>query len=250
MARRRALTSARQSTPSTSSEFFDSDIQLQQFVIPNVRPTGKHLGVGSYGSVEELDIGGVACAGKKIHEALIQRENVGLHDITRKYVMECKLLSSLRHPHIVQFLGVCLLPGSSIPVLVMERLLISLDDLLEKYRNIPPALKWSVLADVCKGLVYLHNHTPEAVIHRDLSAGNILLNSAMVAKISDLGNARLVEVGQFAKTLSRVPGTLVYMPPEAVYSPEDCDPSKSRYGIGIDMFSFGHLALYTATQVS
>jgi len=38
---------------------------------------------------------------------------------------------ALRHPHIVQFLGVCFLPGSRLPALVMERLMMSLGDLLE-----------------------------------------------------------------------------------------------------------------------
>ena len=49
-----------------------------------------------------------------------------------------------------------------------------------------------MLADVSKGLVYLHNRS-SPIIHRDLSATNILLNSAMVAKISDLGNSRIID---------------------------------------------------------
>ena len=79
---------------------------------------------------------------------------------------------------------------------------------------------------------------------RDLSAKNVLLNSSMVAKISDLGNSRIVDLqpGQLVKTLSRVPGTLVYMPPEAF-------DNSSKYGPRLDIFSFGHLALFTITQV-
>ncbi len=66
----------------------------------------------------------------------------------------------------------------------------------------------------------------------------------MVAKISDLGNSRIVNIqpGQLAHTLSRVPGTPVYMPPEAF-------DNHSRYGPRLDLFSFGHLALYTLIQV-
>ena len=217
---------------------------LRRFVIANVRLTGRQLGVGSYGSVEELDVDGLICAGKSIHETLIERGNFGLENIAQKYVDECQLMSDLRHPHLVQFMGVCFLPDSSLPVLVMERLLMSLDDLLENTPDIPLALKRSILADVCKGLVYLHNHSPP-VIHRDLSAKNVLLNSAMVAKISDLGNSRIVDFrsGQLARTLSRIPGTMVYMPPEAF-------DETSRYGTRLDIFSLGHLALFTVTQVS
>ena len=138
------------------------------------------------------------------------------------------------------------LPNSTLPVLVMECLLTSLDELLECNRNpdIPLSLKMSILADVAKGLVYLHSRSPP-VIHRDLSAKNVLLNSAIVAKISDLGNSRIVsfQPGQLARTLSCIPGTMVYMPPEAF-------DATSKYGPSLDSFSFGHLSLFTITQVS
>ena len=187
---------------------------------------------------------GVVCAGKKIHETLIEQGNFGAENIASKYVEECQLMSDLRHPHLVQFLGVCFLPDSTLPVLVMERLLTSLDDVLEHNPNIPLSLKRSILADVSKGLVYLHSRSPP-VIHRDLSAKNVLLNSAMVAKISDLGNSRIVtfQPGQLARTMSCIPGTMVYMPPEAM-------ETTSKYGPTLDSFSFGHLSLFTITQVS
>ena len=189
-------------------------------------------------------MGGVMCAGKKIHETLIEQGNFGAENIVSRYVEECQLMSDLRHPHLVQFLGVCFLPNSSLPVLVMERLLTSLDELLEHNPDIPLSLKRSILADVARGLVYLHSRSPP-VIHRDLSARNVLLNSDMVAKIADLGNARIVnfQPAQLARTLSRIPGTMVYMPPEAF---EDT----SKYGPSLDSFSFGHLSLFTITQAS
>ena len=217
--------------------------QLQRFIIPNIRPNGRQIGVGSYGSVEEFEFSGTVCAGKKIHETLVDQGNLGRQNITRKYVEECQLMSDLRHPNLVQFLGLCFLPDSSLPVLVMERLLMSLDDLLEHTPDIPLAVKMSVMLDIARGLVYLHTHDP-VIIHRDLSAKNILLNSAMMAKISDLGNSRIVDIqpGQVARTLSCLPGTMVYMPPEAF-------DETSRYGTSLDVFSFGHLSLFTLTQV-
>ena len=152
-------------------------------------------------------------------------------------------MADLRHKHIVQFLGLCFLEGSALPVLVMEQLDSSLDDLLEGAPGLPLALKRSLLADVARGLLYLHTRDPP-VVHRDLSARNVLLTSSLVAKISDLGNARIVNLqpGQLARTLSRLPGTMVYMPPEAF-------EEVSRYGPRLDIFSFGHLALFTLTQV-
>ena len=237
-----------QLTTSHSCTALQTAARLQPFILSNVTQTGKKLGEGSYGCVEVLRINGLICAGKRMYDTLIDSENEGADHMIEKYYNECQLLSNLRHPNIVQFLGICFLhthPTSTanLPVLVMEMLQGSLDDLLENTPDIPLTKKCSILQDVARGLVYLHNRSP-AVIHRDLTARNVLLNSAMVAKIADMGNSRIVNVqpGQLAKTMTRgVPGTIVYMPPEAFELPP-------KYGPKLDMFSFGHLALFTATQ--
>ena len=109
------------------------------------------------------------------------------------------LMSDLRHPNITLFLGLCFLPNCQFPVLVMERLEGSLDDLLETIPKIPWSLKYSILEDVAQGLLYLHKHDPQ-IIHRDLTARNVLLTSGFVAKITDLGNSLIVNIqlGQLA----------------------------------------------------
>ena len=161
--------------------------------------------------------------------------------MVRKYLQECQLMSSLRHPNITLFLGLCFLPETQLPLLVMELLETNLDDLLEYMPNLPLSLKRSVLGDVASGLLYLHER-PSPVIHRDLTANNVLLTSCLVAKITDMGNSCIID-GQMARTLSALPGTLAYMPPEAL------DDSHC-YGPSMDIFSFGHLALFTLVQVS
>ena len=121
----------------------------------------------------------------------------------------------------------------------MERLESSLDDLLEHMPNLPLSLKCSILEDIACGLLYLHDRQPP-VIHRDLTSKNILLTSSLVAKITDMGNSRIINLT--GTLMSRYPGTLVYMPPEAL-------DNTHHYGASMDIFSFGHLALYTITQV-
>ena len=109
--------------------------------------------------------------------------------------------------------------------------------------HLPISLKCSVLEDVASGLLYLHKRNPP-VIHRDLTAKNILLTSHLAAKIADMGNSHIIDMkpGRLAKTLSKLPGTLVYMPPEAL-------DDRHSYGPPLDVFSFGHLALFTVLQV-
>lgn len=216
--------------------------ELQEYILKNVQRNGRQLGSGAYGSVEELEVNGVVVAGKKIHEVLVDPFNQGADTIRVQFVAECKIMSSLRHPHIVQFLGICFLEGTTLPVLVMEYLPQSLDALLEHRPNIPVTMKVAFLNDVAKGLAYLHSHEPP-IIHRDLTARNVLLNSAMVAKITDFGVARIVNVhGNQAASLTRAPGAVVYMPPEA-------DQSTASYNTKLDIFSYGVVMLFTITQV-
>ena len=72
---------------------FQNNRELQRFVIPGVRPTGRQLGVGSYGTVEELKVNGLVCAGKRLHEALVEQGNAGVADIARKFLLECQVTS-------------------------------------------------------------------------------------------------------------------------------------------------------------
>ena len=67
----------------------------------------------------------------------------------------------------------------------------------------------------------------------------------LLAKITDSGNSHIVNLqpGQLARTLSRLPGTLIYMPPEALEASSHYGPMQPW------IFSFGHLALFVGLQV-
>jgi len=186
----------------------------------------------------------VVCAAKRIHKALLDPANEGIEEVVERYRQECLLMGRLSHPNITQFLGLSFLEGSQLPLLVMEKLVMSLDDFLQHAPHIPLQIKLSILLDTCRGLVYLHGYESNPIIHRDLTARNILLSLSLTAKISDLGNSRMITMksGKLTQTLSKNPGTSVYMPPEAL---DDIH----RYGTTIDIFSFGVLSLFTLIQV-
>ena len=176
------------------------------------------------------------CAAKIIHSAIEFSSNVG-----NQHVKELSLRSSLRHPNIVQFLGIWQCPGrSSLPALVTELMDTSLHKFLvdpSMKDEVPMSYKKAILEDVTKGLIYLHK---KGIVHRDLTANNVLLTASLVAKISDLGNSRFLPKEDFVKLTSR-PGTVAYMPPEAF---------TKDYTHKVDIFSFGHLVLFTMIQVS
>ena len=232
-------------------DFLRDHPELRPFVLSDVQLTGTRIGSGAYGRVEEVAFP-MGAAAKTLFAVLQEGDdsspNNELPKAAAEFVRECQLMSTVRHPNVVQFLGVAFFPGSRLPALVMERLLTSLHDLLAPDTPPPPGatsplaffsvvLKCSVLHNVACGLAYLHERSPP-VIHRDLSARNVLLNSEMVAKIADLGVARIVPRMRAAVTMTKGPGALIYMPPE-VFS------EKSKYDASIDIFSLGVVTIFT-----
>ncbi|XP_064386501.1 uncharacterized protein LOC135335026 isoform X2 [Halichondria panicea] len=222
--------------------------ELAPYILPHLPELGEQQGSGSYGSVYRIQLNGISCIAKRLHDILLGQggeEGVNLDDKRALYVKfyhECVLLSRIRHPNIVQFMGVYYGPqrdyGREL-TLVMERMYTNLEDCLKQYSNIEMWLKVSILLDVSQGLLYLHSR---GVVHRDLTAANILLTTSFHAKIADLGVSRIINVHPLAASKQSMnPGTLGYMPPEAL-------TEIPKYGSALDVFSFGVLILFVLLQ--
>ena len=162
----------------------------------------------------------------------------------QKLKTEIHIMVELNHNNIVACRGVCFLPSTMLPVLVMEQMMTSLHAYLLRPDNsgLPVERKVSFLLDTASGLEYLHSHTP-AIIHRDLTAKNVLLDSQLRAKIADFGNSRIMKLRSDSGlgSMTAEPGTLAYMPPEAM-------GGSTHYDSSLDVFSFGHLSLFTVIQ--
>ena len=219
--------------------------ELAPFILRDVEglESGEKKGAGAYGAVFEVTVRGVPCIAKRLHDILVdqevsRRERTALQE---RFHQECVILSKLKHPNIVHFVGVHYGRAPGDLSLIMEKLHTDLGKCLDTKQNISLPLKLSILLDVSYGLLYLHTLTPP-IIHRDLTANNILLTSDMRAKIADLGVSKMLDLrAQGARTQTKAPGSLYYMPPEAL-------SVSTQYGVELDVFSFGHLALYTITQ--
>ena len=170
-------------------------------------PTGKVLGVGTYGSVIELTSARETVAGKVFKMS----STAQVLPVALRVCGELSTMMRLDHPNIVQCKGVSLLVKFHLPVLLMERLMSSLHDSLlhRDNSNLSVERKVSILNDTASGLDYLHSQTP-AIIHRDLTAKNVLLDSQLRVKIADFGNSRIMDLDPEATpdTLTSLPGTL------------------------------------------
>lgn len=199
--------------------------------------TGIVLGSGSFGTVIEVMVGQEIYAAKRYR-------TVPTDNFIRKISLEANILSNVKHPNIVQYYGLCCHAALDVPLLLMERLMTSLHSYLLEHARTSIALpkKLAFLCDVASGLSYLHSLNP-VIIHRDLTAKNVLLDISLTAKIADFGNSRIIDLDaeMTPDSMTAQPGTLDYMPPEGF-------GENAKYTTSLDMFSFGHLALVVIAQ--
>ena len=212
---------------------------LRPFLLDGITLTDeRNIGDGSYATVVPLSFRGLKCAGKKLHTIFFENASPQEKEhMIDRFQEECQLLGRLKHPNIVQFLGVHFEDGSDLPFLVMEFLHCTLSECVDRYGVLPEQVGTGILDDVATGLCYLHGHRPP-IVHRDLSANNVLLSSNMTAKISDLGVAKILNLTPARMSqMTKCPGTLSYMPPEALRQ-------RPSYDAKLDCFSVGVMILH------
>ena len=198
------------------------------------------LGIGSYGAVYRAQCDELPCAAKIVHPTLFETNDPGTRKIMERFEQECQFLSGVRHPHIVQYLGVSRDPESGLPVLLMELMDSSLTRFLEQSEQ---PLPFHTQVDICHCIVlalsYLHSN---GIAHRDLSSNNVLLiGPGNRAKVTDFGMSKLADANPRMTPMTMCPGTLAYMPPEALKDPP-------VYSKKLDCFSFGVLGVQTITR--
>ena len=202
----------------------------------------EELGVGSYGAVCKAMCDDLPCAAKILHRTLFQFTAPGTTSVMRKFEQECRLLSAIKHPHIVQYLGTYHDPESRLPVLLMELMDESLTRFLERSNEpLPYHTEVNLCHDIALALSYLHSN---GIVHRDLSSNNVLLIAGSRAKVTDFGIVKIYDVNRSAAHLTPLtlcPRTMAYMSPEALRD-------RPVYTDKLDSFSFGVLCVQIMTQ--
>ena len=200
--------------------------------------TTNPLGTGSYGAVYKARCDELSCAAKLLHSALFQFNDPGVQITTQRFEQECEVLSSTKHPCIVQYLGTAKDPETGRLVLLMELMDESLTMFLKRSTGLLLYhIQVNLCHDIALALAYLHS---KSIVHRDLSSNNVLLIAGSRAKVTDFGMAKLVDTNPHTTPLTQCPGTAVYMPPEALTAPP-------QYTEKLDCFSAGVLTVQIVT---
>ena len=186
----------------------------------------KHLlGVGGFGRVYK----GVLRKSKS--EVAVKRVSHESRQGMREFIAEVVSMGRLRHKNIVQLLGYCRRKGELL--LVYDYMTnASLDKYLhdDTMQTLDWAQRFRIIQGVASGLLYLHEDWEQVVIHRDIKASNVLLDSEMNGRLGDFGLARLYDHGTNPQT-THVVGTMGYIAPELT--------RMGRASTLTDVFAFG-----------
>jgi serine/threonine protein kinase len=171
------------------------------------------IGTGAYGSVYKAQLpSGNVVALKKLHG--YEAEVPAFDESFRN---EVKILSEIKHRHIVKLYGFCL----------HKRIMFLIYQYMEKgslfsvlYDDVEAIeFNWRKRLNIVKGvasaLSYLHHDCTTPIVHRDVSSGNILLNSEWQPSVSDFGTARILQHESSNRTI--VAGTIGYIAPGKLF---------------------------------
>ena len=198
------------------------------------------LGHGSYGAVYKAKCDQLPCAAKVLHPTILDPNDPGAGRIMQRFQQECAFLENIRHPNIVQYLGMTRDPESRLPVLLMELLDQSLTKMLEhSQRSLAYYVQVDICHDIALAVAYLHSND---IIHRDLSSNNVLIMAKSRAKVTDFGMSKLAGAAPSMTPLTMCPGTVAYMPPEALDEPP-------VYTKKLDCFSEGVIMIQVCTRL-
>ena len=203
----------------------------------------KQIGYGAAGLVSKGRYQGQEVAVKQIHREIL-REKLIMDEFKR----EVGIMATIQHPNLVRFIAAVFDERveqlRETPLLVLELLHTNLRDAYKDY-NLGLSKCVSIFHDVAYGLHYLHEHS-EPIIHRDVSAPNILLESLpgdmWRAKLSDFGSANFLKR---AKTLGV--GAIVYTAPE-MFPREGPSAPMPRPTTKCDVFSYGIVLVEVITK--
>ncbi|THG20319.1 hypothetical protein TEA_029454 [Camellia sinensis var. sinensis] len=188
------------------------------------------LGEGGFGPVYK----GKLHKGQEIALKRLSKRSGQGHEEFRN---EIELIAKLQHRNLVRLLGCCIEHDENI--LIYEYMPNKSLDFFIFDPNKREMLDWGtrihIIEGIAQGLLYLHQFSRLRIIHRDLKASNILLDSEMNPKISDFGIARIFGGNESQANTKRIVGTYGYMSPE--YAME------GLFSIKSDVFSFGVLML-------
>ena len=205
--------------------------------------------IGNYELIEYLTAGGMAdlylARGPRqdgpVVLKTIQRKYVEMTRVVKMFIDEGRIAKALDHPNIVRIHDVGASAGAyyiAMELIVGRDLLAIARRGIEAGRFLPLHLAAAILAQVATGLVYAHEKRDEdgltlAIVHCDISPGNVVVSFGGTAKIVDFGIARAAI--QLRAEDHSIAGKYNYMSPEQIRG-EPLDARADLFALGIILY--------------
>ncbi|KAK4259793.1 hypothetical protein QN277_006087 [Acacia crassicarpa] len=166
------------------------------------------LGEGGYGPVYK----GILPNGQEI---VVKRLSRVSRQSVEEFKNEIEVLARLQQKNLVRLLGFCMQKQERI--LVYEYMANqSLDYFLfnpKKQKHLDWTKRYEIVKGIAQGIQYFHEDARLKIIHGDLEPSNILLDSDMNPKISDLAFAKILLIGETEGNDNRIVGTFGFLAP-------------------------------------
>uniref|UniRef100_A0A2N9I8I7 non-specific serine/threonine protein kinase n=1 Tax=Fagus sylvatica TaxID=28930 RepID=A0A2N9I8I7_FAGSY len=241
--------------PASDHEKMENNVMMEGNVIIDQNAEGKREDVelplfnlatiatatNNFSSNNKLDEGGF---GPVYKATLIDGQEIAVKRLSRssgqgmsEFKNEVVLIAKLQHRNLVRLLGCCIegeenmllyeyVPNGSLDSFIFDQ---------SRAKALGWSMRFNIICGISRGLLYLHEDSRLRIIHRDLKASNVLLDSNMSPKISDFGMARIFGGDQTEGNTNKVVGTYGYMAPEYAID--------GKFSVKSDVFSFGILLL-------
>ncbi|CAL9056237.1 unnamed protein product [Musa banksii] len=159
---------------------------------------------------------------------------------TKEFMAEMKVLCKVHHASLVELIGYTATDDELFLIYEYAEKGSLKSHLHDPQNKGQTTLSWisrvQISLDAARGLEYIHEHTKNHYVHRDIKTSNILLDGSFRAKISDFGLAKLVaKTGDGEASTTKVVGTFGYLAPE--YLRDGLATTKSDvYAFGVVLF--------------
>ena len=190
--------------------------------------------------------------GGTVHKAIWNRKEVAVKDClvgrqaassSQMIHEEASTMARLRHPNILQILGICIQPEKVTLVLELMHSSLYSRVLAEDRRPLLDVKKLYVLKETVQGISFLHS---KKVVHGDVKLENVLLSANIkIVKLCDFGLARYKETAQATMVQGDVAGTPMYKAPEMLLHGEH-----SVRNFATDMWALGGVIVETFMEES
>ncbi|OWM78971.1 probable L-type lectin-domain containing receptor kinase S.5 [Punica granatum] len=226
--------------PRIEAQIEDSTMVLNKFRLRQLKKA-----TGNFDPKNKLGEGGFGIVYKGHlldRDVAVKRISKNSRQGIQEFLAEVTTIRSLNQRNLVKLIGWCYERSELLLVYEymsngsLDKFIYRDDKLIAEEMNLNWGTRYNIIRGIARALDYLHNGCERRVLHRDIKASNIMLDSDFNARLGDFGLARMIQqTEQTHHSTKEIAGTPGYMAPESFLI--------GRATVETDVYAFGVLML-------